>query len=137
MAEIVAKPVSPPRSRKLASVSAWALALHFDVSPTYITNLDAEGVLHRGPDGFALDQSRIVYLRSLRRERKLSPRGEADADFQNAKAEFIRLRISEKKRDLIPREEAAGDMEELIGLYLTGLSSFPARCGGRDLQVVV
>ena len=26
-------------------------------------------------------------------------------------------------------------MEKLIGMFLTGLSSMPARCGGRDLAV--
>jgi hypothetical protein len=131
----VAKPVSRPRSRKPATVSASALALHLDCSRTYIGKLEAEGVLHRAPDGdgFPLDQSRVAYLRYLRRERQQSPRSEADADFQRAKSELIRVRIDEKKRELIPREEAAGDMEELIGLFLTGLSGLSARCGGRDL----
>src|SRR3954463_3815470 len=36
------------------------------------------------------DQSRVAYLRFLRRERKQSSRGEADADFQRAKSELIR-----------------------------------------------
>jgi hypothetical protein len=34
---------------------------------------------------------------------------------------------------LIPQEEAFGQMEQLVGLFLTGLSGFAARCGGRDL----
>ena len=131
----VAKPVSRLRSRKPATVSASALALHLDWSRTYIGKLEAEGVIQRQGDGFPLDASRVAYLRFLRRERRQSPRGEADADFQRAKAELIRIRIAEKKRELIPREEAAGDMEELIGLFLTGLSGLPARCGGRDLTV--
>jgi hypothetical protein len=131
----VAKPVSRPRSAKPATVSASALALHLDCSRTYLGKLEAEGVLQRQGDGFPLDASRVAYLRFLRRERKHSPRGEADADFQRAKAELIRLRIAEKTRDLIPRDEAAADMEKLIGLFLTGLGSMPARCGGRDLAV--
>jgi hypothetical protein len=72
-------------------------------------------------------------LRFLRRERQQSPRSEANADFQRAKAELIRMRIAEKKRELIPQEEAFGQMEELVGLFLTGLSGLSARCGGRDL----
>jgi hypothetical protein len=131
----VAKPVCPPRSRKPATVSASALALHLDCSRTYIAKLEAEGVIQRQGDGFPLDASRVAYLQFLRRERQRSPRGEADADFQRAKAELIRIRIAEKKRELIPREEAAGDMEVLIGLFLTGLGGFAARCGGRDLTV--
>jgi hypothetical protein len=41
----VAKPVSRPRSRKPATVSASALASHLDCSWTYIGKLEAEGVI--------------------------------------------------------------------------------------------
>jgi hypothetical protein len=44
-------PVSRPRSRKPATVSASALALHLDCSRTYISKLEAEGVIHRAPVG--------------------------------------------------------------------------------------
>jgi len=63
-------------------------------------------VIQRQGDGFPLDQGRVAYLRYLRRERKQSPRGEADADFQRAKSELIRLRIAEKQRQLISLDEA-------------------------------
>ena len=76
----VAKPVSRPRSRKPATVSASALAQHLDCSRTYIGKLEAEGVIQRQGDGFPLDQSRVAYLRYLRRERQQSPRAEADAE---------------------------------------------------------
>ena len=110
--------VSQPRSRKPAIVSASALALHLDCSRTYIGKLEAEGVLQRQSDGFPLDQSRVAYLRYLRRERRQSPRSEADADFQRAKSELIRLRIAEKQRHLIPLEEAVGHMDEVIDMAL-------------------
>ena len=71
----VAKPVSRPRSRKPATVSASALALHLDCSRTYIGKLEAEGVIQRQGDGFPLDRSRVAYLRYLRREKRPSPRG--------------------------------------------------------------
>jgi hypothetical protein len=131
----VAKPVSRPRSTKSSTVSASALALHLDCSRTYIGKLEAEGVLHRVPDGggFLLDQSRVAYLRYLRREKRQSPRNEADADFQRAKSELIRLRIAEKQRQLIPLEEAVGHVDEVVGLFISRLSGFAARCGGRDL----
>ena len=129
----VAKPVSRPRSRKPATVSASALALHLDCSRTYIGKLEAEGVLQRQGDGFPLDQNRVAYLRYLRRERRQSPRSEADTDFQRAKSELIRLRIAEKQRHLIPLEEAIGHMDEMVELFISRLSGFAARCGGRDL----
>ena len=56
----VAKPVSRPRSRKPATVSASALALHLDCSRTYIGKLEAEGVIQRQGDGFPLDRSRVA-----------------------------------------------------------------------------
>lgn len=82
----VAKPVSRPRSRKPATVSASALALHLDCSRTYIGKLEAEGVIQRQGDGFPPDQSRVAYLRYLRRERQQSPRAAADAEHAAAKA---------------------------------------------------
>ena len=54
-------------------VSASALALHLDCSRTDIGKLEAEGVIQRQGDGFPLDQSRVAYLRHLRRERQQSP----------------------------------------------------------------
>jgi hypothetical protein len=69
----IAKPVSRPRSRRPATVGASALALHLDCSRTYIGKLEAEGVIQRQGDGFPLDQSRVAYLRYLRRERRQSP----------------------------------------------------------------
>jgi hypothetical protein len=53
----VAKSVSRPRSRKPATVSASALALHLDCSLAF------EGVIKRQGDGFPLDQNRVAYLR--------------------------------------------------------------------------
>jgi hypothetical protein len=87
--------VSRARSAKPVTVSASGLALHLDCSRAYVVG--GEGVLHRAPDGsgFPLDQNRVAYLRYSRRERRQSPRGEADADFQRAKSELIRLRIAE------------------------------------------
>ena len=129
----VAKPVSRPRSRKSATVSASALALHLDCSRAYIGKLEAEGVIQWQGDSFPLDQSRVAYLRYLRRERKQSPRSEADSQFILAKAELLQLRIQERKGALIPVEDAAYRMEKLTGVFLTGLSSFPAMIAGRDL----
>jgi hypothetical protein len=63
--------VARPRSARPASVSASALALHLDCSRTYISS-SKPGVIQRHCDGFLLDQSRVAYLRYLRRERQPS-----------------------------------------------------------------
>jgi hypothetical protein len=117
----------PPVAKGAATVSASALALHLDCSRTYIGKLEAEGVIQRQGDGFPLDQSRVAYLRFLRRERRQSTRGEADADFQRAKSELIRLRIAEKQRHLIPRwrKRSATWMKWSVCLYRVCRGSRP------------
>ena len=132
----VAKPVSRPRSRKPATVSASALALHLDCSRTYIGKLEAEGVIQRQGDGFPLDQSRVAYLRFLRRERQQSPRSEADADHVKVKTEMLQLRLMERRRELVRRDEVDALIADIAGVTLTALSSLPARCAPRgDLAI--
>ena len=73
--------------------------------------------------------SRVAYLRFLRRERRQSPRGEADADHVKVKTAMLRLRRIEKNAHW-----CAGDVDALIdgiGTTLTPLSSLPARCAPR------
>ena len=67
----VAKPVSGPRSRKPATVSASALALHLDCSRTYIAMLEAEGVIQRQGDALRrpVCSGRFGQGRSARPER--------------------------------------------------------------------
>jgi hypothetical protein len=75
MAETVT--IDRPPVAKPATVSASVLALHLDCSRTFIGKLEAEGVIQRQRDGFPLDQSRVAYLRYLRREHRRSPRAAA------------------------------------------------------------
>ena len=116
-------------------VSGYELARHFGCSRQNVDLLAQQGVIERrAADGlFDQDVSRLKYLAHLRAEHRRSPRAAADAEFALAKAELVRIRIAEKKRQLIPQEEAFGQMEQLVGLFLTGLGGLSARCGGRDL----
>jgi hypothetical protein len=123
-----AAPISRRRSRKPATVSASALALHLDCSRAYIGKLEAEGVIQRHGGGFPLDQSRVAYLRYLRRERRQSPRSDADADHVRVKTEMLQLRLMEKKRELVRRAEVDALIDGIAGVTLTALSSLPARC---------
>jgi len=137
----VADRAARPRSGKLATVSAAALAQHFDCSRTYIDTLEAEGVIQRQGDGFPLDQSRVAYLRYLRRERRQSPRSEADADHVKAKTEMLQLRLMEKRRELVRQDKVNELIDGLCGVVLTALSSMPARCASlatrRSIERVV
>jgi hypothetical protein len=129
----VAKPVPRPRS-KAETVSASALARHLDCTRTYVGKLEAEGVIQRQGDGFPLDQSRIAYLRYLRRERQRSPRAAADAEHAAAKAALLRIRIEEKQRKLVRRVDVDELIDQIAGTVLTHLSGMSARCS-RDIQV--
>jgi hypothetical protein len=115
-------------------VNGTAMARHLCFERAYLDQLLAAGVLERDSNGkFDLDDNRRRYILHLREERKRSPKSEADTDFQRAKSELIRIRIQEKQRQLIKAEEAYAMIDEMVGLFLTGLSGFAARCGGRDL----
>jgi hypothetical protein len=121
----------PPVAKGAATVSVSALAQHFDCSRTYIGKLEAEGVIQRQGDGFPLDQSRVAYLRYLRRERRQSPRSEADADHVKVKTEMLQLRLAEKKRELVRQSDVDALIDGIVGVTLTALSSLPARCAPR------
>jgi hypothetical protein len=129
----VAKPVPRPRSRRAETVIASALALHLDCSRTYIGKLEAEGVIQRQGDGFPLDQSRVAYLRYLRRERRQSPHAMASAEHAQAKAQMLRIQIMEKQRTLVRRDAHEALVDAMAGVMLTHLSSWPARVAGPDL----
>ena len=123
------------RSAKPSTVSASALAQHLDCSRTYIGKLETEDVIQRQGGGFPLDQSRVAYLRYLRRERRQSPRSEADAEHAKAKTELLQIRIMERQRKLVLREDVDALIDAMCGITLTHLSGMAARCGSRDMQV--
>jgi hypothetical protein len=75
-----------------ATVSASTLALHLNCSRTYIAKLEAEGVIQRQGDGFPLDQSRVAYLRYLRREHRRSPLASGTDASLTVPGEYLGLR---------------------------------------------
>jgi hypothetical protein len=113
-------------------VSASAVAKHFDCSRAYVGKLEAEGVIQRHGSGFPLDQSRAAYLRFLRRERRQSPRMEADAAHVAVRTEMLQL--MEKKRELVHRTDVVALIDKIAGTVLTHLRGMSARCS-RDMQV--
>ena len=85
-------------------------------------------------NGYPLEQSRIAYMRYLRRERRQSSRSKADADRVRAKTEMLELRLMEKRRETVRRDEVDALIDQLAGITLTHLSGMPAPCW-RDMQV--
>jgi hypothetical protein len=75
---------------------------------------------------FPLDQSRVAYLRYLRRERRQSPRTKADADHVKVKTGMLQLRLMEKRGELVRRADVDALIDDIAGVTLTALSSLPA-----------
>jgi hypothetical protein len=87
-------------------------------------------VIQRQGDSFLLDQSRVAYLRYLRRERQQSPRSDADADHVKVKTEMLQFRLmEEKKRELVRRDEVDALIDDIAGVTLTELAC--AMCAAR------
>ena len=106
----------PSVAKAAATVSASALALHQDCTRTYVGKLEAEGVIQREGAGLPFDQSRVAYLRYLRREHRRSPRAEADADHVKVKTEMLQLRLMEKRRELGRRADVDALIDQLAGI---------------------
>jgi hypothetical protein len=104
-----------------------------DCSRAYIQKLDAEGVLHREGDTYPLDRNRVAYIRFLRRERKASPRSEAETWFQQQKAKLIEFRIRKMAGEMMPVQKHNELTDKAIGMVLSELSSLPVIIAGRDL----
>jgi hypothetical protein len=117
-------------------VTANGLATHLGMTRQNVARLTAEAVIEQRSDG-CYDQtaSRLRYIKHLRSEHRRSARSEADADFQRAKTELIKIRIAEKHRSLVRASDHEAFVEDLVGLFLSRLSGLAARCGGRDLAV--
>ena len=116
----------------------WPSSEHRDRSAILLLGItghvEAEGVIQRQRGGFPLDQSRVAYLRYLRRERQQSPRAEADGAHAKAKTELLQIRIMEKKRELVRQDEVNELIDQIAGITLTHLSGMAARCS-RDMVV--
>jgi hypothetical protein len=125
------------RERAPGTVNATQLGVHLGLTRQRIAALaDVEHVIERLADGrFDQDACRLAYLKWLRDPARRSARTEADADYVKVKTEMLRLRLLEKKRQLMPMDDVNQMIDQMVGLFLTGLGGFAARCGGRDLAV--
>ena len=114
-----ARPAGP------ATVSASALALHFDCSRAYLTKLESEGVLHRDGGGFDLDAiARRLHPTPAARAAAIAA-AEADAAFQRAKTGMLELEIGKQRTRLDEDRRGVGHgSTTLIGQFRTGCIRF-------------
>ena len=85
------------------------------------SELEAEGVIQRAKDGFPLDQSRVAYLRYLRRERRNRHAVKRTLIFSGQ----IRTDPAPHSGEATtpdPRWKRPGHMDEVVGLFLSRLS---------------
>jgi hypothetical protein len=88
-------------------------------------------VVRRTTDGYPLDEARVSYIRFLRRNRKRTPRHDVDAEYTQAKTEFLQLKLAEKRGELVRQSDVDALIDQLLGITLTAMSSMPARCAPR------
>jgi hypothetical protein len=129
MSDVSLEQTPARHGRERPTVTATQLGVHLGLTRQRIGTLaDVERVIERLPDGrFDQDACRVAYLKWLRDPARRSARSEADADFQRAKTELIKIRIAEKHRTLMLASDHEAFVEELVGLFLSRLSGFAAR----------
>ena len=113
----VAKPVSRPRSRRPATVSASALTLHLDCSWTYIGKLEAEGVIQQQGNGFPLDRAVLLTCDTC---------GASIGDHRARRPTLIRSR---KRRELVRRGEVDALIEDIAGTVFSVEPACAVRAG--------
>ena len=112
------------------------LAKHLDLSQQRINQLADEHMIDRCPIGASIRMLAALPICAGYVHRSgACNEARWTVDFVKAKTELIAIRVREKKRELMMTEEALADMEQLIGIVLTEMSSMPALIGGSDLQL--
>ena len=133
MAKPARADLPPPCKREPERISSYVLAKHLFMTRQNVARLTAEGILERTTDGYLLDASRECYIQHLREEYRKSPRAAADADLQRHKARLLEMKVARQERETMLVSEHYDFMDEVVGLTLTELSSWPVRVAGNDL----
>jgi hypothetical protein len=124
------------RERMVADdvVTPNSLATHLGCTRQNIARLTAEAVLVQRSDGnYDQTANRLRLFKHLRENHRHTARSKADAEHIAVKTKMLQSRLDEREGRLIAAEEATHRMMTLYGTFITGLSSFPAKIGGRDL----
>ncbi len=103
------------------AVSLSEVSRHFGLSRTAVRDLELRGEIDRVA---GLDACRLAYIRYLR-ARRLS-HSDADMQWRLARAREIEIRTAQRERKLMQTDEAIAVLEDVVGTFLTELSSLPA-----------
>jgi len=104
-------------------------------TPTYIRQLQRDGVLPKGSRGeipFLAGISALIQF--LRAEERRSSKSAADTRVRDARARVYELQAAERERRLIEFSEALEFVDRIVGMFRAELSGLPARVT-RDLTL--
>lgn len=122
------------RRRKMAGVTATALAAHLGVSRQYVARLADEGTIARQGDGlFDQDACRLRYLNWLRDPARRAVRSEADSKFTEAKTRLLEIRMAEKLGELVPKEASDAALDAFTAAVFAELHAISARAAPVDI----
>jgi hypothetical protein len=136
--------VTPKISRKVradaqlawhdAALSTEQAAGLLQCSAAWVRRLTNEGVLSKTNGCYRLIDTVQAYLRYQRDENRRSGKAVVQNRVIEARAREIELRTAQREGKLMETESCIEIVEELTGMFLTGLSELPAACS-RDLKV--
>jgi hypothetical protein len=100
-----------------------------DISDEWLRNLRNGGWITKQPCGrYRADELFGGYIRNLRDANRRASKSAASRRVQDARAQEIEMRVQERAGKLMATDEAIATVDEIVGLFLTRLSGFPARC---------
>ena len=116
-----------------AALNVEQVAGLLQVSTAWIRRLTNEGVLANTNGRYRLIDTVQAYLRYQKDENRRTGKAAVQNRVIEARAREIELRTAQRERSLIEIDDVLGTLDEMVGMFLTGLSELPAACGGRDL----
>jgi len=122
------------RRRKVAGVTATALAEHLGVSRQYVARLADEGTIARQGDGlFDQDDARLRYLNWLRDPARRASKSEGEQAFLREKTKALEIRNLQRLGQLFPRQAAEDILDTFVGTVIAEIHTISARVAPTDL----
>jgi phage terminase Nu1 subunit (DNA packaging protein) len=113
---------------KKAQVDQAALGEILGITPRWVRQLTTDGAIKRNAGGkYPLTQAVQGYLVWLKASQERVPASDAKEAVLFERARSLRLQNDEREHRLIQTEEAVAALDELVGIFSTELSGFPAR----------
>ena len=124
------------RRRKVAGVTATALAAHLGVSRQYVARMADEGTIARQGDGlFDQDDARQRYLNWLRDPARRASKSEGEQAFLKEKTKALEIRNMQRLGELFPLQAALDILDTFTGAVIAEVHTISARAAPVDLPL--